>query len=76
VTEGCIQRVLNRSGMQDAKTVTTFLYDAMMKRQNETIKEDKHRKTLYQQIVGSLLWSAVTGVLQIVRWVVWCRAIT
>jgi hypothetical protein len=47
--------------MQDAKRVTTPLYDAMMKRQEDTIKEDKQRKTLYQQIVGSLMWSAMSA---------------
>jgi hypothetical protein len=59
--EGYIQRVLDRFGMQDAKTVTTPLYNAMMKRQRDTIKEDKQRKSLYQQIVGSLMWSAMSA---------------
>ena len=47
--------------MQDAKSVTTPLYDATMKRQEVTIKEDSHRTTLYQQIVGSLMWSAMSA---------------
>jgi hypothetical protein len=50
-----IQRVLERFGMQDAKTVTTPLYDAIMSRQDNNIKEDRQRKTLYQQIVRSLM---------------------
>jgi hypothetical protein len=59
--EGYIQRVMDRFGMQDAKTVTTPFYDAMMRGQEDTIKEDKQRKTLYQQIVGSLMWSAMSA---------------
>jgi hypothetical protein len=47
--------------MQDAKTATTPLYGAMMKRQEDTTKEDKQRKTLYPQIVGSLMWCAMSA---------------
>jgi hypothetical protein len=47
--------------MQDAKTCATPLYDAIMKRQEDTIKEDKQRKTLYQQIVGSLMWCVMSA---------------
>jgi len=47
--------------MQEAKTCTTPLYDAILKRQEDTIKEDKQRKTLYQQNVGSLMWCAMSA---------------
>ena len=47
--------------MQDVKTATTPIYDAIMRRQDNTIKEDKNRKTFYQQIVGSLMWSAMSA---------------
>jgi hypothetical protein len=55
-----IQRVLERFGMQDAKTVITPLYDAIMNRQDNNITEHMQRKTLYQQIVGSLMWSTMS----------------
>ena len=59
--QGYIQRVLERFGMQEAKTCATPLYDAIMRRQEDTIKEEKQRKTLYQQIVGSLMWCAMSA---------------
>jgi hypothetical protein len=32
-----------------------------MSRQDSNIKEDRQRKTLYQQIVGFLMWSAMSA---------------
>lgn len=59
--EGCKRRVLDRFGIQDAKTMLTPLHDATIHREDCTIKENKNRKTLYWQIVGSLMWDAMSA---------------
>jgi hypothetical protein len=56
-----LERMLEKFGMQHARPVSTPLEDARLHKQDDSIPVDNARRSLYQSIVGSLMWCAMSA---------------